>query len=819
EYVLPALGLSAEAVRKQVQLLGRNPRTVASHWEHLTGAAGTEVALLEVNEETGAREEYVLPALGLSAEAVRKQVRLLGLNPRTVASHWDYLVGHWPRLEVRLRRTPDYLTHSLWDRHALRASYLAVLGYRWGQAASGAPLPRFLDLEQVHTPLMESAGNFSRRLEKAAGWGIEVSDWGVFQEAWPLLALIHQRAQAGVSWDRNWPEVLAQEGSVRTLLTEPVHAPLRERMFTADGRLRDPAYMVKWPLPAAGMEEDEETERLLKRVDELVRRGEWLAERDAKSAQRTFEEALVLVDEAVQRSPDSAHGWTRLGGVYLLLERFSESVHAFEKAAGILPDDPHISIYLAAAYLRWDQLGLAVKVLEEAIQRHPQDRELYSRLGHLWATAVVHRRERKPQAETIRQMSTEELHRRAIAAYEKAIELGEEDPNVWIILAGIYTGPPEPAYAKAAEALGEALEQTPQPWAGSMWSDFIGWRLAAQSTDVPGGDEERLGRVAGALSRLSRLHNVWEGTWLGWSPQVEMKHVLEVPSEDIAAGDFSGRELSRILYGDDASLSEPKAQERLRLLGLALPAMDQDWRSSGKLERKESGIAFRMVMLDPELSKLDPDRKEWLNSGKEIEGMIGRTYDLLGVPPKPPAAGLEEVPLAPDGSERLGEPEIPAEGLTVEGLSVRETGEYVGDDLAIYLNSGEEEIVVPVADQPAVRRVWRPAGWELQASLREAGVQVKDLDADAARSQATLAQQARPGDVVLLPPGANVSDWVPTGLNLVMLVMPPAVAAGLTAPEFATLAAVARAHGGILHLREITRPALERPLLILRTAT
>ena len=132
-FQLAALGLNPKSVRSQVALLGSDPRTLESHWRYLTGEAGSEIELTEIDGETKEAVEYRLPALGLNPKSVRNSVSLLGRDPRTLESHWRYLTGHWPYLETILRKTPVYLGYSLWDRYALRASYLEVLSHRWTQ--------------------------------------------------------------------------------------------------------------------------------------------------------------------------------------------------------------------------------------------------------------------------------------------------------------------------------------------------------------------------------------------------------------------------------------------------------------------------------------------------------------------------------------------------------------------------------------------------------------------------------------------------------------------------------------------------------------
>ncbi len=241
-YELKALGLDPAVVRKQVQLLTRtHPISMDASWRLLTGPVGSEI------EFTQDHVAYRLTAKGLLPEAVEKQAQLLGKSPLLLDQAYNYLARNWPRWAEILRETPSYLSLSLWDRLALRAGYLEVMRQRWSRIHGTDPLPRPIDLNWVHTPLVISDRAFVELLTRS---GVQSDDWEQFREAWPLWVAIQQRAQREGGWDRNWLELLREDPWVsqqaKTLLAQPERVSV---FLKDDGRLRDPSYETFWPLP------------------------------------------------------------------------------------------------------------------------------------------------------------------------------------------------------------------------------------------------------------------------------------------------------------------------------------------------------------------------------------------------------------------------------------------------------------------------------------------------------------------------------------------------------------------------------------------
>ncbi|MDO8730347.1 MAG: methyltransferase domain-containing protein [Candidatus Omnitrophota bacterium] len=128
----------------------------------------------------------------------------------------------------------------------------------------------------------------------------------------------------------------------------------------------------------------------------------------------------------------------------------------------------------------------------------------------------------------------------------------------------------------------------------------------------------------------------------------------------------------------------------------------------------------------------------------------------------------------------------------------------------------EETITVRVADQLVEGIVAHSPGIrDLQASLRDSGIQVKEVKNP--QESGELLRGELVGLLILAPEDSETGDWR-GGTAVPTVVMPARVAAGLTERELAALAVEARARGGILHINDITREGAEEQVLVLRMA-
>jgi tetratricopeptide (TPR) repeat protein len=100
-------------------------------------------------------------------------------------------------------------------------------------------------------------------------------------------------------------------------------------------------------------------------VDALIARGE------AQLAERDIDGAIATLTEAVETAPDSALAHTRLGGAYLLGQRYTEAIGQFQQAIGLEPERAGAFIGMGMAYLHGGQTGPARAAFAEARRLDP----------------------------------------------------------------------------------------------------------------------------------------------------------------------------------------------------------------------------------------------------------------------------------------------------------------------------------------------------------------------------------------------------------------------------------------------------------------
>ena len=127
----------------------------------------------------------------------------------------------------------------------------------------------------------------------------------------------------------------------------------------------------------------------------------------------------------------------------------------------------------------------------------------------------------------------------------------------------------------------------------------------------------------------------------------------------------------------------------------------------------------------------------------------------------------------------------------------------------------ERSIRVPVADRLLEGTLAHSPGIELQASLVDSGIQVREVKNPA--ESAKLLQAELVGLLILAPEDAEAGDWR-GGTGVPTVILPARIAAGLTEPEWAALAAQAKEQGGILDIDNLTWEGEDREVLVLRMA-
>jgi len=90
-----------------------------------------------------------------------------------------------------------------------------------------------------------------------------------------------------------------------------------------------------------------------------------------------YEEALQVVDKALERNPDDANAWYLMGMALGRLGRYEEALQAYDKVLELNPDDEHA----------WGAKGIALIELgrsEEALQAYNKALELSPDISKTW---------------------------------------------------------------------------------------------------------------------------------------------------------------------------------------------------------------------------------------------------------------------------------------------------------------------------------------------------------------------------------------------------------------------------------------------------
>lgn len=121
------------------------------------------------------------------------------------------------------------------------------------------------------------------------------------------------------------------------------------------------------------------------------------------------------------------------------------------------PGNPDVAINLGGAYILQRRWNMAVKVLKLAVKRHPDNVMLWTNL----AAAEL----------GVLESSGPQQQERAIAAYEKALELDPQTPNVHYHLGLVYKERGE--LTRATAMFRRALEVDPSDNDAQHWIDRI----------------------------------------------------------------------------------------------------------------------------------------------------------------------------------------------------------------------------------------------------------------------------------------------------------------------------------------------------------
>lgn len=133
------------------------------------------------------------------------------------------------------------------------------------------------------------------------------------------------------------------------------------------------------------------------------------------------EQAEPLYKRAIETKPDYWIGYNQLGGFYFRIGRAREAARQFEQIIRLTPDNPYGYSNTGAAYLSDGQTERAIAMLEKALAIQP-DYPTYNNL------AAVYFGEKRYQD--------------AADAYHKALEIEDNNYQIWSYLATTYENIP-----------------------------------------------------------------------------------------------------------------------------------------------------------------------------------------------------------------------------------------------------------------------------------------------------------------------------------------------------------------------------------------
>lgn len=146
-------------------------------------------------------------------------------------------------------------------------------------------------------------------------------------------------------------------------------------------------------------------------------------------------------------------------------QRATEAVEMLLPLAQAAPDHPDVAINLAGAYILQRKWGRAVRLLEDALKMHPDNVMLWINLG---AAQLGNLKTAGPRQQE-----------KAIAAYERALQVDPVAPNVHYHLGLIYKEAGD--MERARLAFQGALQANPADRDAAYWLS----RLDEQAVETP----------------------------------------------------------------------------------------------------------------------------------------------------------------------------------------------------------------------------------------------------------------------------------------------------------------------------------------------
>lgn len=161
--------------------------------------------------------------------------------------------------------------------------------------------------------------------------------------------------------------------------------------------------------------------------------------------------------EAAERQRRQGIELLSQGARLLAQNRPGEAAARLEQAAALLPDDPDVSINLGGAYVLQRRYNKAVVVLEQASRAAPDNAMVWTNLAAAYLGNL--------------ELSGPVQQGKAIAAYERALQIEPAAPNVHYNLGLIYKDRQDWVKAKACFLL--ALEVDPSDRDARTWLERL----------------------------------------------------------------------------------------------------------------------------------------------------------------------------------------------------------------------------------------------------------------------------------------------------------------------------------------------------------
>jgi arylsulfatase A-like enzyme len=160
--------------------------------------------------------------------------------------------------------------------------------------------------------------------------------------------------------------------------------------------------------------------------------GDWLIQN------QQYEEAVPVLQKALEMVPDSREARFRLGKSYMALKNYDAAIPELEKVVAAMPDFVRAHSYLEMAYARTNRLSDAIRECKIVLGYAPEDYESYMLLGYALP------RTGDPQG--------------AVAALKQAASIKPKTslPHIW--LADIYDQLSQTADAESERAVAKRLE-------------------------------------------------------------------------------------------------------------------------------------------------------------------------------------------------------------------------------------------------------------------------------------------------------------------------------------------------------------------------